>query len=519
MVRFFSSLRFRLILLVLLALVPSLALVIYTASEQRRLAAIQSQEHALQVARDAAQSQQDLVDSTHQFLSVLAELPAVHDLDPNACDAFLAQLRDRYPRYTSITVRAANDATSICRATAKKGPIPAEPGLAHMRALDAQDFAVGDFLIGATSGKAVLPFGYPILDNASQVRAIVMVALDLNALNQLTAQALLPPGSTLMVIDSTGKVLVRYPDPEEWVGQSAEEAPVVKAILTRRGEGTVEALGEDNVPRLYAFTPLTRVPTNNVYVSVGIPSAVAFAEVNGILTNNLITMGLVAALALGAAWFAGDWFLLRQVNTLVSLTGRLAKGDLGARAGVRYSVGELGQLAQAFDKMGDSLQQQDAARRQAEDQIRRWSAELERLMNAMSEAISQSLEVSRIAEIALTRTLNMMDLASGGVFLKRGDALLLVAKTDLCEEIVQRIQLTQTCEQATGRTESLAQSGTVEIVSAAAPGQMLEDGKERKRSPTLANHPRGAGEHPQTFKRETGLDPFRATLREYHGDD
>lgn len=480
MIRFFSSLRFRLMLLVLLALVPSLALVIYTASEQRRSAANQAQEHALQVARDAAQSQQELIESTHQVLSVLAQLPAVRDLDPEVCSAFLAQFLNRYPRYTSITVRAAQDAASICRATPKNGPIPAEPGLAHVRALEARDFAIGDFQMGRTSGKAVLPFGYPVLNNAGQVQAIVMVALDLDALNQLAAQALLPSGSTMMVNDSTGKVLVRYPNPEAWVGKSAADAPVVKAILAQKEEGTVEALGEDQVARLYAFTPLTHRPTTNVYVSVGIPSAVAFAEVNETLTNNLTTLGLVAALALGAAWFMGDWFLLRQVNTLVSLTGRLAKGDLAARAGSHYSVGELGQLAQAFDKMGESLQLQEAARQQAEDQIRRWSAELERLMNAISEAISQSLEVSKIADIALTRTLSMMDLRSGGVFLKRGDALAVVAKTGFCDEIVQRIQRTQTCEQATGEIEGLAQSGTVETISTETAGQMPATEQEGK---------------------------------------
>ena len=49
MIRFLSSLRFRLILLVLLALVPALGLVIYNAAEQRRLVATQAQENALRL--------------------------------------------------------------------------------------------------------------------------------------------------------------------------------------------------------------------------------------------------------------------------------------------------------------------------------------------------------------------------------------------------------------------------------------------------------------------------------------
>ncbi|MBI5034144.1 MAG: GAF domain-containing protein [Chloroflexi bacterium] len=480
MVRFFSSLRFRLILLVLLAIVPSLGLVIYTASELRRAAANDAQERALEIAQEAAQDQQTLIESTRQFLSVLAQVPAVHNLNPDECNAFLAQFLQHYPRYTSITVRAAKDAASICRATAKNGPIPVEPGLAHLRAIEAQNFAIGDFMIGQTSGKPVLPFGYPIFDEANQVQAVIMVSLDLHALNQLVGQTTLPAGSTLMVNDSTGKVLARYPSSEAWVGQSAADAPVVKAILARKGEGTVEALGEDQVMRLYAFTPLTTAFSDSVYVSVGIPSDVAFHQVNQILIRALITLGLVAAFALAAAWFIGNWFVVHQVNTLVNFTGQLGKGDFGARVGAHYQVSEFEQLAQAFNEMCESLQQQEAARKQAEDAIRCWSTELERLMNAMSEAISQSLEVSKIAEISLTRTLSIMGLANGGVFLKHGDKLALVAKSGIGDEIIQNLSFTQPFRQTANEIENLEGQVTVQVFSTEIDRQMSRtelDGK------------------------------------------
>ncbi len=429
------------------------------------------------MARDAAKSQKDLIDSTHEFLSVLAQLPAIRTLDPQLCNEFLDQFLTRYPRYTSITMRAADDATSICRATPKNGPIPSEPGVAHVRVAATKQFAVGDYVIGRTSGKAVLPFGYPILDDSGELQAVLMVALDLDVLNQMAAQALLPAGSTLMVIDGTGKVLVRFPDPEEWMGKSAVDAPAVKDILAHHGEGTVQAPGEDSVPRLYAYTPLTHTPDNNMYMTVGIPSAIAFAEANDTLTKNLIALAVVAVLALGAAWFGGDWFLVRQVNELVTLTRRVAKGDLGARARNQYGVGELGQLARAFDTMGESLEQQEAARKAAEDQTRRWSAELERLMNALSDAVSQSFEVGRIADIALVRTLSMMDLTCGGVFLKRGNTLSLVARTGLCDEITQAVQL---AEQASGDGVDPAPTEMVRIISTQSSRQAGDAGEERK---------------------------------------
>jgi signal transduction histidine kinase/ActR/RegA family two-component response regulator len=67
-----------------------------------------------------------------------------------------------------------------------------------------------------------------------------------------------------------------------------------------------------------------------------------------------LTVGL---LALMAAWFGGELFILRQVRALSDATKRLGTGDMSSRTGLHESPGELGQLAAAFDKMAAALQQ------------------------------------------------------------------------------------------------------------------------------------------------------------------
>ncbi len=59
---FRSSLRSRLLLLVLLALLPALVLILVTAWEQRQLAATEAQESALRVARAAASNMERLIE-------------------------------------------------------------------------------------------------------------------------------------------------------------------------------------------------------------------------------------------------------------------------------------------------------------------------------------------------------------------------------------------------------------------------------------------------------------------------
>ena len=65
-------------------------------------------------------------------------------------------------------------------------------------------------------------------------------------------------------------------------------------------------------------------------------------------------LGLIA---LGAAWFGGEHFVLRQVRTLSQAAERLAGGDLSSRSGLLKEQGEFGQLARAFDTMAEALEQ------------------------------------------------------------------------------------------------------------------------------------------------------------------
>ena len=92
------------------------------------------------------------------------------------------------------------------------------------------------------------------------------------------------------------------------------------------------------------------------------------------IEQDLIDVGVAAAFVLAAAWIAGETFVLRRVRALVEAAGRLAGGDLGARSGLPYGLGEIGAVARAFDEMAEQLERRDADARAAEE-LRRGSEE------------------------------------------------------------------------------------------------------------------------------------------------
>jgi signal transduction histidine kinase len=380
-----ASLRTRLLLLVLLAVIPVLGLTVYTNLEERQLTKANVLENAMRLSRLISADHERLIEGARQLLVTLVRLPAVRDRNLAACNALLADLLTRHSSYANLGVIDA-DGNVFCSALPMTGPVYAGDRVYFRRAVETRDFAIGDYQIGRITGKAALVFGYPVLDDGGHVRAVIFAALDLAWLNALASQAGLPPGSILTVIDRHGTILSRYPDEGKWVGKLMPEPLVLNAILTQQGNGTTEAAGADGIPRLFSFAPFGGATQSaNAYVSVGIPAAVAFAGPNRILARNIALLALVAGLALAAAWVGGNLFIVRQIQVLVGATKRVAAGELGVRTGLPQGQGELSQLAGAFDQMAESL---DRAHEQRllEEELRRKNYQLEQQNLAIQEA-------------------------------------------------------------------------------------------------------------------------------------
>jgi len=71
----FSSLRVRLVILVLLAIVPALVLTLYSGLVQRRQARSDALNSALELTEKASDDQDGLIERTRQLLVALAHYP------------------------------------------------------------------------------------------------------------------------------------------------------------------------------------------------------------------------------------------------------------------------------------------------------------------------------------------------------------------------------------------------------------------------------------------------------------
>jgi signal transduction histidine kinase len=445
----FTGLRLRLCLLVFLAVTPALVLMFYRNIELRQMVVADVEADALRLTRLVASDQQDSIRDTRQHLFALAQLPEVHSTYSGVCSTFFAQLLRLYPQYTLMGV-IAPDGDIFCSAYPTSGPLNVAEQDYFQRVLSTSEFAISDYQTNEVNGKANLSFGYPVINEANQIQAIVFASLDLTWLNQLAAEAQLPAGSTFTLIDRNGTILVRYPDPEAWVGRTVPEVPVIDLILSQHTEGTAQAEGVDGISRLYAFSPLPGATQNGeVYISIGIPTNVAFADANRLLTRNLIALGLVTLLALAAAWFGGDFFILRWVRVLVATTKRLSAGDLSVRTGLPHGPGELSQLAHAFDEMADSLE------RYVIEQTRRHQADT---LLQVASVVSATLELDEVLARILDQLGRVVDYDSASVQLLQEGKLKVIAARGFEDP-----------EQVLGMTFSMKNSPNYRVISEGQP--------------------------------------------------
>jgi signal transduction histidine kinase len=381
MPRLFSSLRFQLIAIVLLSVLPAIVLNLYSGFEERTRAALQARKSAKKLVELASAQQARVIGEARSLLFTLSQSPHGYLLDAPQCSTYFRELLTSHPHYLNIGIAGA-DGKVVCSALPLKDPAGSMREEFFKQALEGEGFAIGSSRFDASTGKASIDFALPVPNTKAGVKTVAFAAVDLAWLSDLAAFLDFPEGATLTVIDHEGTVLVRYPQAEGFVGKAFPDAGVIKASLDKGGEGTVEGQGLYGVRRLYVFTPLD-ASARSAILYTGVPTRIVYSGAGQTMKRNMIALGLVGVLALIEAFVLGHVVIMRRVNALIETASRLAGGDLSARTGIRTGSSELEQLGAAFDRMADSLEKKNTERD-------RMAADLEMRVVQRAEALSRA---------------------------------------------------------------------------------------------------------------------------------
>jgi len=227
-----DSLRVRLMLLAALALLPLAGLVFYNAEMQRQEAATEAEDDALRLARVCSNNEERMVEAADRLLAVMAEVPVVKTLDAPACGSLFERVLGNETGYANLGLLNAQG-----QVIASVNPMglrtPLEQKTFFKQALTKGAFAVSDFELDARRTRAEMMCGDAVRTEDGRVVGVLFAELDLAWMTDLGTRQVLPAGVSVSVVNRNGIILMRVPDPQQWVGRSALEAPAGEAILER----------------------------------------------------------------------------------------------------------------------------------------------------------------------------------------------------------------------------------------------------------------------------------------------
>jgi len=350
----------RLALLMLVATGPMLAVLLLSAVADGRRVVEAAGEQAMQLARLAAEQQDDTLQEAINLLRVLGRVGAVRDMGEGGCGELLREVAADHPRIDAIAV-ARPDGVIACGS--RPGAVGLQAGdrpyFQEAMASDGVRAVLSNLTVSRVSGRPTMFVAVPV--GPAQARAGVMIAaLNLTWFTSLGDR--LPRGGDqlVQVLDNRdGSVLARAPDRTAHIGDLVPDYPVLRAFRAAPGGGSVVAADVDGTMRIFGFAPLPG-RGGNIVVAVGVPEA----EVRQAADRR---SGYALAVALGAtafavlvAWRSAERALLRPIRSLSQAAHRVGGGDLQAHARMeRGAARELRALASSFARMARRLRERD----------------------------------------------------------------------------------------------------------------------------------------------------------------
>ena len=189
-----------------------------------------------------------------------------------------------------------------------------------------REFAVGDLVTSRIDGGRSLPAALPIVSPNGVVAGVVATGLDAAKLQESFKDKAWPEGGSISIIDRSGTIVVRWPNPE-LVGQKLPEQ--WRWMLEAPAEGTTTGTGPDGIEHIGAFVP--PAANRGLLISVALSKSAALAPLDAAMRRDLLLLGGTAALAFAAAVLGSRYFIRRPVDALTAAATRLRGGDLGAR--------------------------------------------------------------------------------------------------------------------------------------------------------------------------------------------
>ncbi|WP_159952416.1 HWE histidine kinase domain-containing protein [Rhizobium sp. 18065] len=360
----------RLFAVVLTALTPTIGMLAYNEIAARSERSVEVHRHAAQMARQGASDVGSVIDGIKGILIATSAIPAVAERDPASCNVVLRSVASKLAPIRNILVLD-RDGKLVCDSMGWEAGTNFADRDYVQRALNTDGLVIGNYTIARVSDAPILPVAIALKQGAETV-GVLATGVRLEWLQDQIQARGVAPGGAMTIADGKGVILARDPEPDKFVGTTIPND--YRHLITAQAPGTTEVLSQDGTRRIMGYIPVSA--RNPLYVSAGLSQDVAFAPINRATLTGLVMTVIGTAMALGAAVFVGNQFILGPINHIVQVLERWRDGDSTARTLMMGRHGELGQVGASVDRLLDELEVRRCESARAEEKRRLLAKEL-----------------------------------------------------------------------------------------------------------------------------------------------
>ncbi len=355
----------QLAVLVLVATLPAFVAAIWHLLHQRERDRQVAIEQVRQWADSAANRLLLGLDAHAKTLALIAEQPLVRAMEVGVCDPLIGGFVRLNPEFVTIGTRDMLG-NPIC--TFRPDP-PSRSAILQFPwfkpALDANGFRASDGFFAPLAGRWVTVLSTPIRDAAGRQQGLVILPLDLLALNQSVMRDV-PEHVLVSVLDREFNIILRSRElPARLAKPAVDERGTLRAAVGAQASGVIEIPDTAGLPRIFAYR---RLPQTGWLVGAGLPRAQIFAAADAALRNSVLGSLALLGLALALAWRLARG-IVRPLEAMVATSVRIAAGDTQARMLQSDAPPDVAELGDAFNHMLQARQRAESALRENEENL------------------------------------------------------------------------------------------------------------------------------------------------------
>ena len=344
------SIRARLIVLTLLAIGPLMLERVHGLEAARAEHTELANTEVINLARRGAEAQREIIYSVRSLLQILSRVYAQMPPDLPNCNEYLTDLTTNIPWIRAVSF-VGPDGKIKCSTEPMALGLNVSDRPHFQTALHERDFTLSDYLIGRLNQSPSLFATFPAIKTDGSLDGVVLAAINLQWIGDLTATGAQRSGTSVLLIDGSGTLIAASADQSEFVGKSFAGQSLVQDMLAK-DEGSMTTAGFDGVRRIFAYV---RVPWTRARLAVGLDENAVHSGIDRDIDIDYLQLALFGTFVLLLAWFGGEQLIVRPIRSLVRTATRFGRGDLHARATREPWAVEFEPLAAALDDMAAKL--------------------------------------------------------------------------------------------------------------------------------------------------------------------